>query len=54
VIPGREVDLRVMSVRGFTNNAGEPEGAFAEPVSEHGDVTITQVDNAPFVEHAGN
>jgi len=48
VVPGCEIDLWVGRAAGFTEGVGEPEGAFAEPVAEHGDITAVEVDNAPL------
>lgn len=44
----REIDLGVGSARGLTEDIGKPESALAEPVPEHRDIAVAEVDNTAF------
>lgn len=48
MVAGREVDLRVGRATGLTEDVREPQCALAEPVAKHRDVTVAEVDDAPF------
>ena len=48
LVAARKVHLWVGGAAWLGENVGQPEGALAEPVAEHGDITAGEVDDAPF------
>ena len=48
VVARLEVDPGLGCARGFTEDIGEPKGALAEPVPQHRDVSVIEVNDAPF------